>query len=1043
MKRFYFLTAILLSFWQLSAQTYCTPAFASGCAGGDLIDDFTVASAGFSHTATGCSANAYEDFSATQTLTVQPSLVYNFLVTHGYSGQYVAMWADFNNDGTFDPTTELIGSGQSANVGGTDQTSSTLTVPATVTPGNYRMRVAVRWLSNPIPCNTDGYGEAHDYTLTVTTPPTCIAPGNFAASNILTTSAMLTWTAPTTPPANGYTVYYSTVNTAPTASTVLNPTNSVSTANLTTTLSGLNPNTTYYVWIRTNCTTTDQSIWIGLPSILTACAPVTSMFENFDSYATGSIVPNCWARIVPASDPGTQTITSTTPASGTRNIYQYAGSTQTPVTVVLPVFSNINAGTHWLRFKARVSTAPGDLEVGYVTDPTDGATFVTLSTISITNTTYTTGADYTVNVPTTVPAGARLAIRNAADNNSYYWDDVYWEVIPTCIMPSGVSISGPTTTGATVNWIPASTAPAGGYQVYYSTVNTAPTAATVLDGTNSVSSPSSPANLTNLNPATVYYVWVRSYCSSTDQSVWVSGGSITTSCLVATIPFFDGFENGNTHNTAVGCWTQSSVTGTALWTANNSLTTYNRSPRTGAWNAFLLYGNENWMVRAVNLTGGTSYTFQVYARQDGATASDADITLAYGSSSDPATFTTIVGPTAIINGAYQKVSGAFTPATTGVYYIAIKGNISFSPWYISIDDINLDVTPTCVEPSALTMGTVTQNTADISWAAPTASTPVSYTVYYSTTNTAPTPATVLNTTNSVTVTAPNLSATINGLAPATTYYVWVRSNCSTADMSAWNSAGMFMTQCDATNAPYVMNFEGITPPAMPGCTSVLNSGSGNMWFTATAPGYGFTSNALQYSYNFSEDADTWFFTRGINMVAGTTYYIHYKYGNNSTTYSENLKVAIGNSATAAAMVNVIGDHVGIQDAVMHEVSNVAFTPTTSGVYYVGFQSYSLANQYYLYVDDIQVTATQLSTVEVGTAVNAPAKVYPNPFTDVVNITDAKDLKSVSVVDMSGRLVKTIANPGRQINLGELKAGLYILKLDYKDGSVKTVKAIKK
>lgn len=69
-------------------------------------------------------------------------------------------------------------------------------------------------------------------------------------------------------------------------------------------------------------------------------------------------------------------------------------------------------------------------------------------------------------------------------------------------------------------------------------------------------------------------------------------------------------------------------------------------------------------------------------------------------------------------------------------------------------------------------------------------------------------------------------------------------------------------------------------------------------------------------------------------------------------------------------------------------------------------------------------------------------IYPNPFTDVLKISDVKDVKSISVNDMTGREVKTLA-PASEINLSNLKSGLYLVNLKMADGSVKTFKAIKK
>ncbi|STD03433.1 T9SS type A sorting domain-containing protein [Chryseobacterium carnipullorum] len=95
-----------------------------------------------------------------------------------------------------------------------------------------------------------------------------------------------------------------------------------------------------------------------------------------------------------------------------------------------------------------------------------------------------------------------------------------------------------------------------------------------------------------------------------------------------------------------------------------------------------------------------------------------------------------------------------------------------------------------------------------------------------------------------------------------------------------------------------------------------------------------------------------------------------------------------------------------------------------------------------FVDNFIVESASLATSEVSKA-KEDIKAYPNPFTEVLNISKSDLVKSVSVSDVSGRLVKTIENPSSALHLGDLKQGLYFVTLNMKDGSKQMIKAIKK
>lgn len=138
----------------------------------------------------------------------------------------------------------------------------------------------------------------------------------------------------------------------------------------------------------------------------------------------------------------------------------------------------------------------------------------------------------------------------------------------------------------------------------------------------------------------------------------------------------------------------------------------------------------------------------------------------------------------------------------------------------------------------------------------------------------------------------------------------------------------------------------------------INAGSGNDWNTSSTANTG--SGSMYYAYNSSSAANAWAMSAPQTLLAGTTYTLTFWYKVQSSTFPEKLKVTVGNAATVAAQTNVLWDNNGGSDLsnTTWAQATITYTPSTSGTYYFGFNCYSVADQYNLYVDDIAITGTE-------------------------------------------------------------------------------------
>ena len=169
--------------------------------------DYVVATTGYPFTivgvlgteindATACNTTAYHDLTATTHVSLYQGGSYSATLGDdaGEVNMSCQLWIDFNSDGIFQ-TSESVGGGTWTALGGS--TTQAVTIPSTVSPGSYRMRVINEYEGGTYtaypsipPCpsgSTMGYGEIRDYTVTILCNTPSVTGVSYACAGLTTT----------------------------------------------------------------------------------------------------------------------------------------------------------------------------------------------------------------------------------------------------------------------------------------------------------------------------------------------------------------------------------------------------------------------------------------------------------------------------------------------------------------------------------------------------------------------------------------------------------------------------------------------------------------------------------------------------------------------------------------------------------------------------------------------------------------------------------------------------------------------------------------
>ncbi|MBC8756176.1 fibronectin type III domain-containing protein [Kordia sp. YSTF-M3] len=429
----------------------------------------------------------------------------------------------------------------------------------------------------------------------------CPAPSALTATNILTTTADLGWTA-----GAGETLWdveivditaAGVATGTPTASGVANPYGA----------SGLTPNNNYEFYVRADCAANGTSTWVGPFAFTTACTAFTAPYS--EDFENAGVVPSCWTlggdenwlfnTAGPNHVGNGGTITGSTPSGNFYAVVDDSTPDAANAELTSP-FVDVSGLTTPALIFYEISNNEGNPNATLTVSVWDGAMWNVVGTY---NTNTVAGWEQKVvdlsGLTFTGDAQVRFSV---ADSGSFYddiaIDDVSLEELPSCPDPSTLTATAITDTTADLGWTETGSATLWNVELVDVT------AGGTVTGTATATGVANPYMATGLTENNNYEFYVQSDCGPGGTSNWVGPFAFTTletcptpSALTATNIMETSADLGWTENGVATLWNIELVDITAGGTQTMTPTA------SGVANPYA----------ATGLVGDNSYQFYVQA----------------------------------------------------------------------------------------------------------------------------------------------------------------------------------------------------------------------------------------------------------------------------------------------------------------------------------------------------------------------------------------------------------------------------------------------